>query len=69
MKLIETQDNPYPVRTIAGFTVIQGSPILSFLISDDKILRFQHPEGILSDSTIEKWVAKNAQNSRPRLIN
>lgn len=59
MELVETKDNPYPVRTVAGFTVIQGSPILSFLISGDKILRFKHPEGVLSDSTIEKWLNKN----------
>jgi len=59
MELVETKDNPYPVRTIVGFTVIQGSPILSFLISDKKILRFKHPEGVLSDSTIKKWLAEN----------
>ena len=59
MRLVETKDNPYPVRQINGFTVIQGGPTLSFLISDSKILRFEHPEGILSDSVIKKWIAKN----------
>ena len=59
MQLIETKDNPYPVRQINGFTVVQGGPTLSFLISDSEILRFEHPEGVLTDSTIKKWLANN----------
>ena len=59
MRLIESKDNPYPIREIAGFTVIQAGPTLSFLVNDSKILRFEHREGILSDSAIKNWINQN----------
>ena len=62
MKLVETKDNPYPVRVIEGYTVLQASQVLSFLINNQKIHRFEHSEGVLSESTIKKWIKKNDKN-------
>ena len=59
MKLTDTKDNPYPLRSIGGFTVIQINLTRSFLVDSEKILQFDHCEGVLSDSTIKNWIAKN----------